>query len=457
MQKVRMKRKILWTLFGILVLGGVAGYVATRPQPADVRYSGAYALEDGSFVFISPAEDGKLRFRTLAGESAALWPVSDHMYEGGRGWAERAPLFNRFSFETDDNDRPQALVWEQSGNATRHAPLVPLREKITTFGSGNLTLRGKLVMPQGAGPHPAVVLVHGSGAESAVDYYFEPYLYAASGFATLVFDKRGTGESQGAYTQNFRVLAADVLAGIKWLREQPDIDGDRIHLAGFSQGGWIAPLAAARDGNIRSVLIGYGPMVPVLGEDRWGYVYALRQKGFGDDAIAKADRISSVISDIMDRGQNRWHELGTILDESRGEPWFEAVKGSDSALGMVSATRLPLWMIRLGAWWKLGRQDPPFIDRLYDPVPTAAALTAPSFWIFGGADSSMPTEWTIDELRKLQARRKPVDYVIYPDADHGILRFSTDNNGDRHVVGYEPDYFKIQIDWLRRHNGKGSF
>ncbi len=207
-----MKKRILWTLVGILVLGGVAGYMATQPQPADVRYSGAYALDDGSFVFISPGEDGTLRFRTLAGESGALWPVSDNLFEGGRGWSEREPLFNRFSFETDGNGHPRSLVWEQSANATRRASFVPLREEITTFASGNLTLRGKLVMPQGAGPHPAVVMVHGSGAESAVDCYFEPYLYAASGFATLVFDKRGTGESQGTYTQNFRVLAGDVLA-----------------------------------------------------------------------------------------------------------------------------------------------------------------------------------------------------------------------------------------------------
>ena len=178
-----------------------------------------------------------------------------------------------------------------------------------TFASGELQLRGKLVTPREPGRSRSIVLVHGSGDESAVDYYFEPYLYAANGFASLVFDKRGTGESEGEYLQNFHVLSDDVVAAVQWLRTQSDIDGDNIHLAGFSQGGWIAPLAALKDGDVRSVLVGYGVMKPVTSEDRWGYVYALRQKGFGEAEIAKADRINTVIEDIVDRRVNRWSEL----------------------------------------------------------------------------------------------------------------------------------------------------
>lgn len=449
-----MKKKILWSVVGILVLCGVTGYALTRPAPPETRFTGAYALDDGSLVFIAPREGKVLRYRTMEGESAALWPVADKQYEGGKGWAEREPVMNRFRFETDGEGRPAGFSWEKSGAPLRHAVAVKLVEQIFTFSSGDLTLRGKLVLPVGTGPFPAVVLVHGSEADSAVDHYFEPYMYAANGIASLVFDKRGTGESGGEYVQNFRVLAGDVVAAVRWLRTQQTVDGARIHLAGFSQGGWIAPLAAQQDGGIRSLLIGYGPMVPVTGEDRWGYVYALRQKGLGDDAIASADRVNAVIEDILDRGQNRWSELGEMLDASRQEPWFAAVSSSDSALGLVTGTKLPLWVIRVGAWWELGRhRDNPFIDRTYDPVPTLTALNTPSLWIFGGEDSSMPTEWTIDELRKLQAGGKPIEYVVYPDADHGILRFEKSAQGERRLLGYEPDYFKRQVEWLKQHGG----
>ena len=143
------------------------------------------------------------------------------------------------------------------------------------------------------------------------------------------------------------MLSDDVVAAVRWLRTQPGIDGNRMHLAGFSQGGWIAPLAALKDGNIRSVLVGYGVMVPVTGEDRWGYFYALQQKGFGADAVDAADRVNAVIEDIVDRRENRWSDLGSMLDAARTQPWFEGVRGSDSILGEVADSKMPLWVLRV--------------------------------------------------------------------------------------------------------------
>jgi pimeloyl-ACP methyl ester carboxylesterase len=323
---------------------------------------------------------------------------------------------------------------------------VPLSERIVTFVSGDTQLRGKLVMPQGSGPHPTVLFIGGFEKTSVVDGAFEPYLYASRGFATLVYDNRGTGGSQGEYSQNFRVLATDALAALKWLREQPGIDGARVNLVGMSEGGWVAPMVAARDERARSVLIGSGPLVSAFEADRWGYVRALKSAGF-EDAIPKADRINDILSDIVDRGQDRWSDLGSALNEAHSERWFDALAGSNSLLGEVAHSALPLWAQRL----KL-RKNPPFTDRLYDPVPTASALKMPSYWIFGEQDSTMPTEWTIEALNKLQRQRKPVDYLTYPEAGHGILRIEQPPDGNSRVLGYEPDYIKVQIDWLRRNN-----
>ncbi len=446
-----MRRKILWSVFTVLLLGALGAYVAMRPEPADSRFTGAYVLDDGLLVFIVPREGKVLRYRTMDGETGALWPVAAGQYEGGSGWAEREPVVNRIRFEMDGGV-PDGFIWERSGSPARHARALKLAERQFTFKSGELTLRGKLVLPAGRGPFATVVMVHGSEDFSGVDYYFEPYLYAANGFASLVFDKRGTGESQGKFTANFKVLASDVVAAVHWLRTQQEVDGARIHLAGFSQGGWIAPLAALQDGHIRSLLIGYGPMVPVIDEDRWGYVYPLRQQGFDDEALAKVDRLNAIVAAIVDRGEDRWSDLGRMLQQSRDEPWMRALESGDSMLGMIAGSKLPLWMVRLYAQWKydLGGKQP-FIDRLYDPVPTAAALATPSLWIFGGQDSSMPTEWSIEQLARLQAAGKPIDYFVYPDADHGIVRFASDGNGGRRELGYEPDYFKRQIEWLRGH------
>ena len=420
---------------------------------ADTRYTGAFRLDDDRLVFVTPREGDVLRYRLMNGDSAAMWPTGEGAYESGSGWAEREPVVGRFQFERAAN-RTSGFSW-RSGEREQRARALHLPERIATFTSGDLELRAKLVTPPGEGPFATIVLVHGSGDESAVDYYFEPYLYAAHGFASLVFDKRGTGESEGDYLQNFHVLSDDVVAAVRWLRTQPGVDPDNIHLAGFSQGGWIAPLAALKDQRIRSVLVGYGVMKPVTSEDRWGYLYALQQNGFGDAEIAAADSINAVIEDIVDRHVNRWAELGDMVDAVRGEPWFEAVKGSDSMLGAVAEQRFPLWGMRAYVWWKLGaHREPAFIDRLYDPVPTMQQLAIPSLWILAGQDSSAPAQWTVDELQKLRDAGKPVEYFVYPHAEHGILRFTPGADGERKMLGYEPDYFERQIAWFRRQSAR---
>lgn len=452
------RRKVAASVAVLVAAGVAAGWQATREEPFDTRFNGAYRLEDGSpgggrLVVITPREGKVLRARFLNGDSRALWPVASNRYESGPGWAERKPVELAVTFVTAAG-RVTGVRWTGNDGQAQEGRRLELPEVPATFRSGDVTLRAKLVLPEGPGPFPAAVLVHGSESDSAVDRYFEPYLYAAHGIATLVYDKRGTGGSGGKYTQNFHLLARDVVAAAGWLRSRPEIDPGRIHLVGFSQGGWIAPLAASQVAGIRSLLINFGPLVPVAEEDRWGYVYALRHQGFGDDAVRRADRLNDLIRGIVDRGENRWAELGRGLDAARGAPWFRAVRGSDSILGQVAASRAPLWAQRLYAWWKLRpRNGVAFSERLYDPVPTLAGLAVPSLWILAGEDKSMPTAWTVDRLEALRREGRPIEVALYPQADHSILRFVEDKNGERQVVGYEPTYFPRAIGWLRRQSG----
>jgi pimeloyl-ACP methyl ester carboxylesterase len=444
-----MVGKILRGLLALAVISIAAYYVLSRPAPADTRFSGAYAFDDGSIILIAPREGPVLRYRTMNGETGVLWPVGEAAFEGGKQWAERAPVVNQVRFRTDGQDRPAELTFTRVGRDERHARALPLTERIFEFKSGDLTLRGKLVMPAGDGPFPGVVFVHGSEEDSAVDYYYEPYLTASHGFASLVFDKRGTGRSHGSYTQNFNVLADDVLAAVNWLREQEHVDPAQIHLEGASQGGWVAPLAAKQDGHIKSVLVVFGTTRPVVEEDRWTYEYTLRRHGFGDVEVAAADRLNAIVDDILVRRQDRWNDLAVELERARKEKWFGAVAGSDSALGLFTGTKLPLWCLRVYAWWKLDGGDQPFMLWNYDPVPTLASLDTPSFWILGGEDSSLPTPATVTDLDKLKASGKPIDYIVYPGAEHGIIRFEDQPDGERRYTGYVPEYFEQQVAALR--------
>ena len=452
----------------LLVAVGIAAFVLMREEPPDTRFNAAYRLDDGRLAVVSPYRGTELRLRLPAeGVSRPLTPIDrptgDLVYEVGStgSWAapEELPEEETVTFEMAAGGPPEGFLWRRDGEELS-ARRIELREDLFTFESDGYELRAKLVLPPGelpdAGdpdPHPAVVLVHGSGDRSAVDTWDDPYHFAALGIATLVYDKRGTGGSQGTYTQNFHVLARDVVAAVEAVRTRDGVDPADVHLAGFSQGGWIAPLAASQTDAVRSILVGYGPMVPIIDEDRWGYVYTLRKKGFGPEAVAEADRIHEAIVAILDHGATgRWDEVEALLGEAEGEPWFDALSDSDSTLGFLSANRnVPLWAVRLYAWWMMRPIDgEPRADRLYDPVPVVAELEVPSLWIFGGDDHSMPTAWTIEELVRLQASGAPIEILLFPEADHGITRYEENGEGGRRFVGYEPEYHPAMVEWLVR-------
>ena len=453
MRKVFSRKGCTGCLAIVIIAGGIGWFAFIRTDDPDTRFNGAYRLDDGRLVFITPREGEVLRYRMMNGRSSALWPVADLSYESGPGWADREPVELKLDFvRPPDGQTFTEFRWQSIDGPPHSGTKIDLPEIISTISAGELELRGKLVLPLGEPPFPAVVLVHGSGSESAVDTYFMPYLFAAHGIATLVYDKRGTGGSTGEYNQNFHLLSDDTVAVAEWLRTRPEIDSDRIHLAGYSQGGWIAPLAASKTGAVHSLLINYGPMVPITEEDRWGYRYVLRKKGFGADALAEADRINAVLGAIVDHGEDRWDELETLLGEAEDTNWYEAIAGSDSMLGFVAETRMPLWLARLYYWW-ITRGDEAFIDRLYDPYPVVAKLDNPSMWIFGGEDSSMPTTDSVERLETLRQNGNPIEVVIFPNAEHGILLYEGDDPFDRRYLGYAPDYLDLQVQWLRRQSG----
>jgi len=107
-----------------------------------------------------------------------------------------------------------------------------------------------LTLPAGSGPHPAVVLVHGLGATHDMMLPQYEQHFAAAGIATLAFDYRYTGASDGQPRQHIsiREQCLDVAAALEHLKSRPEVDGARIGLWGTSLGGMnVSRVAAARD------------------------------------------------------------------------------------------------------------------------------------------------------------------------------------------------------------------
>jgi pimeloyl-ACP methyl ester carboxylesterase len=118
------------------------------------------------------------------------------------------------------------------------------------FRSDGTRCAAWLTMPAAAGPHPAVVLVHGLGATHDMMLAQYEQHFAAAGIAVLAFDYRNTGASDGQPRQHIstRGQCRDVDAALAYLASRSDIDSTRIGLWGTSLGGMnVIRVAAARD------------------------------------------------------------------------------------------------------------------------------------------------------------------------------------------------------------------
>ncbi len=148
-------------------------------------------------------------------------------------------------FWTDDLEQPKT------------ASVAYVDEEMTIL-SGGVELAARLRLPAFGGPHPALVVAHGSGRVTRDRYAEISENLATNGYALLTYDKRGVGDSGGTYVgvspansdEVFRQLSDDIIAGVELLKRRPDIRADRIGVYGVSQGGWIAPLTAARSSDV---------------------------------------------------------------------------------------------------------------------------------------------------------------------------------------------------------------
>lgn len=104
-----------------------------------------------------------------------------------------------------------------------------------------------------AGGAPAVLVMHGWGANSAMMWPVVPPLHAA-GFAVLLIDARCHGNSDDEAFTSMPRFAEDIAAGLAWLRLQPGIAPDRVALMGHSVGAGAVLLHAAHHHDVRAVV-----------------------------------------------------------------------------------------------------------------------------------------------------------------------------------------------------------
>ncbi len=247
-------------------------------------------------------------------------------------------------------------------NATHAQEVLPVHTEEVTFISQGARLSGTLYTPQVS--HAAVVLVHGSGQESRMREFAA--LLAATGCSVLTYDKRGVGASEGVYagpevgtnnidSTNLQLLAQDARAAVNLLKQkQPNLT---LGLLGFSQAGWIIPLAAVDNPLVQFMVLFSGPTISTLEQLRFQFYTAGR-------------------TDFWEH-----HSEADARDHLQSDP-----------------DRFPFAPT--------------------DPKESLAALTIPGLWLFGGKDIQIPANLCIEQLQALKAQGKPYDYALFPELGH---------------------------------------
>ncbi|WP_253830238.1 S9 family peptidase [Prauserella aidingensis] len=128
-------------------------------------------------------------------------------------------------------------------------------EEITATSADGYPVHGWVVTPEGDGPHPVLLVVHG-GPFAAYEWslFDEAQVYAAAGYAVVLANPRGSagyGESHGRAVLHAlgTVDADDLLALLDAVLERPDTDADRVGVMGGSYGGFMAGWLAAHHGD----------------------------------------------------------------------------------------------------------------------------------------------------------------------------------------------------------------
>jgi len=307
------------------------------------------------------------------------------------------------------------------------------------------TKYGELYTP--SDPKALVVLVYGSGQDSAVTFNYVQHLLPIYDIAVFAYDKRGTGRSTGRFTVDFSELADDALAAVAEARKLLAMPNVPIGLMGESQGGWIAPLAAVR-APADFVVVSYGLAISPLEEDREEVLGELRARRYDESVIAKGRELTAITGRIMlSRFTDGLADLQKFKAAHADEKWLKEVEG-DFTGPLLRSPDEQFTELRAALGFDA------ILD--YDAQAALRRVRAPMLWVIAGKDTEAPPVPTLAFVRKLQAEPTQLDIAVFPNADHGMIDVE-ERGGELTATVQSPGYYDLLASWIRTRKLQGRF
>lgn len=401
--------------------------------PVTNCHVGGYQLSDGSTLDIAPTDSDALRWRRIDGSTGKLVRGANDTWTSSFGWTDR-PDGKDLHF--DDCAKGGITFAGMKGQR------MPLQVQEVTFtGDGGTKLVGRLILPPGKAQVPVVVLVHGAEHDSA--RMFDPMQreFPEQGVGAFVYDKRGTGDSGGSYTQDYSVLANDAVAAVAEARKLAGARAGRVGYRGGSQGGWVAPLAATRT-KVDFVIVGYGMAISPLEEDREAVAVYLKEKGYDQSVIDKAWQLSDAIGLILSSNLTQgFDQLDAAKAKYSKEPWYKDVRGDFTYMVLPMSDD------------EIREKGKPFttwnVQWHYDSMAVLSKVHTPQLWQLGEDDIDAPSGETLRRLASLQAKGLPITTALFSHAEHGITEYELKPDGERVSTRYSAGYMQMAIDFAK--------
>jgi alpha-beta hydrolase superfamily lysophospholipase len=301
------------------------------------------------------------------------------------------------------------------------------------------TLAVTVILPDGRGPFPAVVLVHGSDSATRETgpYRLHAEFLARHGVAAVIYDKRGAGRSTGVYreSEDFTLLADDALAVHAAARALPAIDAARVGMWGRSQGGWVVPLAASRRPGVAFAILEVGGGVTVREQNIYARQQQLRARGLDASAVTEATEVWAAIWDYMGTAHGGGR-ADSLVRHARTRGWFS--EAAPTMAGLSRDGTLPD-----SGWLAKNLTSPQlawFRSHPFDPIPFVQRLDAPVLGVFAGDDAATPTPRSVERLTRALGRpgAPPSRLVVFPGANHGMCMPEPAGRRCRWPDGYQP-------------------
>lgn len=302
--------------------------------------------------------------------------------------------------------------------------------------SADIMLAGTITIPEKKGKYPAVVLVSGSGSQNRNEEVFDhkPFLVLSdyltrNGIAVLRYDDRGFAESEGdAYTATTADFATDAMAGVRYLKNREEIDGNNIGIIGHSEGGIIAFMLAAKEKDVAFVISMAGSAIRgdsilILQNEAGG-----RGHGMTEEALTMARNINRSTYDVV-LNANSKEEIEEKLTEMFGT--------SDRAKGQIRQMS--------NSWMRF------FLK--YDPSADIKNIHIPVFAMFGGKDYQVAAEPNAESFkRNIPSTNKNAKVKIYPSKNHLFQNATTGLSNEYQQIEetISPEVLQDITDWIKK-------